>query len=152
MIEDIRNFRPLTERLLSSGMPTAEQVADLAHAGVELVINLAPFDPERDLADEASLVKSAGMDYLNIPVEWDAPRAQDLETFMRAMDGNRQRKVLVHCRANYRATGFVALYRILRLGWRPEDAFKDLLPIWNPEEYPVWQKFIDDNLAASKDA
>ena len=146
MLKDIRNFLPLTANLLSSGMPTADQVTDIAQAGVRVVINLAPFDPERDLHDEASLVRSAGMEYVNIPVDWDAPTGSDLQTFMRAMDRNGDRKVLVHCRANYRATGFVTLYRILRLGWKPDEAFKHLRSIWNPDDYPVWKKFIDDNL------
>ena len=65
---------------------------------------------------------------------------------MNAMDAHKDQKMLVHCEANYRATGFVALYRILRLGWDQEEAFQDLRRIWNPEKFPVWQKFIDENL------
>jgi protein tyrosine phosphatase (PTP) superfamily phosphohydrolase (DUF442 family) len=147
MLEEIYNFLPLTENLLSSGMPTAEQMADVSNAGVRLVINLTPFDPERNLLNEDGLVNSLGMEYANIPVEWDSPTRQNLESFMNAMDAHRQDKVLVHCQANFRATGFITLYRILRLGWKREEAFMDLRRVWNPEEYPVWQKFIEDNLA-----
>ncbi len=146
MLKDIKNFLPLTDNLLSSGMPTGDQLGEVAAAGVQLVINLAPFDPDRDLHDEAKLVKSFGMDYLNIPVDWDAPTERDLEAFLQAMDANRERKVLVHCRANYRAIGFISLYRVLKLGWQPQEAFTDLRRIWNPEDYPVWKKFLDDNL------
>ncbi len=144
---DIRNFVPLGDKLLSSGMPTANQIDALAREGVQMVINLAPFDPARDLADEGTLVSRAGMDYLNIPVDWEAPTQQDLRAFMDAMDANQERKILVHCRANYRATGFVSLYRVLRQGWEPELAFKELRTIWKPEDYPVWKRFIDDNLS-----
>ena len=66
---------------------------------------------------------------------------------MQVMDENGDEKVLVHCRANYRATAFIALYRVLRLGWKPEDAFPDVRRIWNPEEYPVWDRFITEQLA-----
>jgi uncharacterized protein (TIGR01244 family) len=128
-------------------MPTADQVTEIAASGVQLVINLAPFDPERDLLDEASLVKAAGMDYLNVPVEWDAPTQENLHAFIKGMEASGDRKVLVHCRANYRATGFITLYRILRLGWEPDLAFKDLRRIWNPEDYPIWKEFIDDSLS-----
>lgn len=146
MIEDIRNFLQLNENLLSSGMPTAEQMKAIAEAGVKVVINLAPFDPKRDLANEGELVKSLGMEYVNIPVEWESPTRQNLGSFMNVMDAHKQDKVFVHCRANYRATGFITLYRVLRLGWKQEEAFTDLRRIWNPEEYSVWQKFIEDNL------
>ncbi len=148
MIEDLRNFLPLTENLLSSGMPTAEQMKSVADAGVKIVVNLAPFDPEKDLANEGALVESLGMKYINIPVDWEAPTQQNLETFMNAMDEDGNKKVFVHCRANYRATGFITLYRILRLGWGKEEAFKDLRRIWNPDEYPIWKKFIEKNLSA----
>ena len=147
MLKDIKNFLPLSDKLLSSGMPTDGQVDELAKDGVNLVINLAPFDPQQDLHDEGDRVHAAGMDYLNIPVEWHAPTRANLDAFMQAMESNRDRKVLVHCRANYRATGFIALYRVLKLGWKPEEAFQDLRRIWNPEDYPVWSKFLAENTA-----
>lgn len=146
MLHDIRNFLQLTDTLLTGGMPTADQLGHAARAGVKLVINLAPFDPESDLRDEPSIVKSAGMEYLNIPVDWESPRRSDLDEFMNAMEANLDRKVLVHCRANYRASGFVALYRVLRLRWQVDAAMQDLHRIWDPDEYPVWKTFIEENL------
>ncbi len=146
MIEDIRNFLQLNENLLSSGMPTAEQMKSVAETGVKVVVNLAPFDPNRDLNDEGALVESLGMKYINIPVDWEAPARKNFNDFIKAMDENKNNKILVHCRANYRATGFITLYRINRLGWKAEEAFKDLRRIWNPDEYPVWKKFIEENL------
>ena len=66
---------------------------------------------------------------------------------MKAMDENKNDKMLVHCHANFRATGFITLYRIQRLGWKLEEASKILRRIWNPDEYPIWKKFIEDNLS-----
>ena len=40
------------------------------------------------------------------------------------------------------------LYRVLRLGWRIEDARPDLDAIWDPAEYPQWQAFIEAALGA----
>jgi protein tyrosine phosphatase (PTP) superfamily phosphohydrolase (DUF442 family) len=147
MLEDIYNFLPLTESLLSSGMPTADQMSDVSRSGVQLVINLAMPDSERALPDEAHLVESLGMKYIAIPVVWDNPTHENLEDFMNAMDANKENKLLVHCQANYRATGFITLYRVLRLGWEKEKAYLDLRRVWDPEEYPVWQKFLEDNLS-----
>ncbi len=149
MIEDIYNYLPLTDALLTSGMPTAEQLEAAANAGVKMVINLAPFDPAKDVPNEEALAKSLHMEYLNIPVEWEHPTPQDLGQFMDAMDAHRPDKLLVHCRANHRVSTFVALYRIRRLGWKREDAFRDLQLIWNPDENAVWKKFIAENLTGS---
>ena len=152
MIEEITNFLALSDQLLCSGMPTAGQIGELASAGVRRVINLATYDPQHDPVDEAGLVSSLGLKYDSIPVDWDAPSRPDLEAFMRAMDENGQDRVLVHCRANYRATAFIMLYRVRRLGWTPEEAFPDVRRIWNPEEYPVWHRFITEQLAAGRDS
>lgn len=150
MLEDILNFLPLSETLMCAGMPTREQMASVSKAGVKVVINLAPFDPAQDLANEAELVESLGMTYIHIPVDWEAPTWKNLEDFMQVMDENTSHKLMVHCRANYRATGFITLYRVLRLGWNEQNAFRDLRRIWNPAEYPVWQKFIRENLEKSE--
>lgn len=148
MLEDIYNFLPLTESLMSSGMPTAEQLAGLSKSGIQVVINLAMPTSENALPDEAALVESYGMKYIGIPVEWDEPTQRDLEEFMNTMDAETGRKVLVHCQSNYRATAFITLYRVFRLGWKREDALKDMHRIWDPDQYPVWRDFINQNLAA----
>lgn len=127
-------------------MPKADQVESIAKAGVKAVINLATEKSEGALQNEKELIESRGMKYIHIPVEWDNPTRQNLDDFMNSMDAHTNDKVLVHCQANFRATGFVTLYRILRLGWKKEDAFQDLRKIWNPEKFPIWQKFIEDNL------
>ena len=147
-LEEIYNFLPLTDTLLSSGMPTADQMTEVSSAGVQVVINLALPTSERALPNEADLVRSLGMKYVGIPVEWDKPTRANLDDFMNAMDANKGSKLLVHCQANYRATGFITLYRILRLGWEQATALEDLHRIWDPGDYPVWQKFIEENLSA----
>lgn len=146
MFNDIRNFLPLSETLFTGGMPEANQLTDASQQGVQVVINLALHDIPGALPEEKETVESLGMKYINIPVVWQNPTRQNLDEFMAAMDSHKGEKILVHCEANYRATGFVTLYRILRLGWGSEEAFQDLRKIWNPEKFPVWQKFINDNL------
>ena len=145
-MKEIYNYLYLTDKLSSSGMPNAEQVQAIAQAGVQAVINLATGNSQGALQNEQELVESQGMTYIHIPVEWDRPTRQNLDDFMNAMDAHRDERVLVHCQANFRATGFVALYRILRLGWGKDVAFSDLRKIWNPEKFPIWQKFVEENL------
>ena len=145
-MQDIYNYQFLNEKLSSSGMPTAEQMKELADAGVKVVINLALTTSPGALPDEASLVESLGMKYIHIPVEWNSPTNQNLDDFFTAMNEHKQEKVLVHCQANYRASAFVMLYRVLRQGWKKKDAFPIMEKMWNPEDFPVWQKFIDETL------
>ena len=127
-------------------MPTAEQMKEVADAGVQVVINLALKTSPGALPNEDSVVESLGMKYIHIPVEWNNPTRQNLEDFFAAMDEHKEDKVLVHCQANYRASSFIMLYRVVRLGWKKEDAIPVMEKMWNPEDFPIWQKFIDENL------
>jgi protein tyrosine phosphatase (PTP) superfamily phosphohydrolase (DUF442 family) len=138
VVQEIYNFLALSDKLLCSGMPTAAQMGEIAETGVQLVINLATTDPNEDLPAEPELVRSLGMKYVHIPVAWDAP----MDAFLRVMERHQNQKILVHCRANYRATAFIALFRVLRLGWDPDEALQDLRRIWDPEQYPAWRDFI----------
>ncbi len=149
MLEEIYHFAKLNDRLYTGGMPTAQQLEDASKAGVNIVINLALPDSKRALRDEQSIVRSLGMQYIGIPVIWEHPTRRELDEFMDTMDAHRDETLFVHCQANYRVSGFMALYRVLRLGWAPEEALKDLRRIWNPTEYPIWQKFIEANLSTA---
>jgi protein tyrosine phosphatase (PTP) superfamily phosphohydrolase (DUF442 family) len=151
MFQEIYNFLPLSETLFSGGMPNGEQLADAAQQGVQVVINLAPHSVPNALPEEAALVQSLGMQYVNIPVDWSTPTKDGLDRFMDTMDSNQDKKILVHCQANFRATAFIAMYRILRQGWTQEHAMADMHQIWDEEDYPIWKMFIDDTLKRSRE-
>ena len=151
MFEDIYNFLKLSDTLFTGGMPKAEELTDAAQQGVEVVINLAPHEVPNALPDESKLVHSLGMQYINIPVNWNTPTRDGLDRFMEAMHANSGKKILVHCQANFRATAFVSLYRILRQGWSPDDAMAGMHKIWDEEDYPIWKMFIENTLKRSRD-
>ena len=151
MFEEIYNFLPLSENLFTGGMPKADQLTDAAQRGVQVVINLAPHSVPNALPDEAVLVGSLGMQYVNIPVDWNTPTKDGLDRFMDTMDSYKDKKILVHCQANFRATAFVAMYRVLRQGWNVEDAMEGMHQIWDEEDYPIWKMFIEATLKRSRE-
>jgi uncharacterized protein (TIGR01244 family) len=138
----IRNFRVIDERLLTAGQPTAEEFTALHACGVDTVINLALNDSDHALADERAVVTRLGMQYIHIPVVWQAPQREDFVQFSAAMKQARasQKTVLAHCAANKRVSVFVMLDRVLNLGLPRAIAERDLQAIWQPD--PVWAEFI----------
>ena len=146
-MKDIYNYLYYNENLSGSGMPTTEQMKAVAESGVQLVINLAPHDVAQALENESELVTSLGMEYVNIPIPWGAPATEHLTSFMETMDANADKKIHVHCEANYRASAFVMLYRVKRLGWQAEQAIEIMEEMWNPEDFPLWSKFLDEHLS-----
>ncbi len=145
-LDQIYNFRSLSPDLLTSGQPTASQLREIARTGVQTVTNLALPTSDNALPDEEKLVRSLGMEYIHIPVKWEHPTPTDLERFLEIMQTQAGRKLLVHCAANYRASCFVALWRILRQGWSREPALAEMHQIWDENQYPVWKQFIHDAL------
>jgi protein tyrosine phosphatase (PTP) superfamily phosphohydrolase (DUF442 family) len=140
-LEQIYNYRLLTDRIATAGQPTEGQLASVATAGFEVVINLARHGTEYALPDERATVEALGMVYEHIPVEWESPALSDLEAFFSAMQRHSDRRVFVHCVANMRVSAFMMLYRVLRLGWEPEEALPDMRALWEPED--VWKTFIE---------
>jgi uncharacterized protein (TIGR01244 family) len=146
-IDAIYNYLLHSNSLATSGQPSQEQIVEIAKAGFQVVINLGLTKTDYALEDEAGLVKSSGMAYVHIPVLWDAPQKIDLESFFAVMDAHQDKRVYVHCAANMRVSSFLALYRILRLGWDRDRAFRDIYQIWTPDER--WQSFIEEMLLST---
>ena len=108
-LSDIHNYRQAAPDLATSGQPSEDQLAAIAAAGYEVLINLALHDdPRYSLKDEASSVQALGIEYIHIPVQFGAPTAHDLALFFDAMDRSRGHRIWVHCAANMRVTAFLA--------------------------------------------
>jgi len=148
-MKEIYNYLYWYEKLSSSGMPKPEQLKSVAEAGVQVVINLATSKSEGAIPNEGALVRNLNMEYIHIPVDWNNPTKQNLDDFIRAMADHQDDHVLVHYQANYRASAFVAMDRVLREGWPADDALEVMHKIWHEEENSIWNMFIEDMLNTS---
>src|SRR6266851_5652370 len=95
--EGIYNWRRLDDRTTTSGQPTEEQLADIQALGVRHVVNLGLHTHEKALPDEAGSVSRLGMEYINIPVDFQNPTEQDFRQFCAVMEQLRDVSVHVHC-------------------------------------------------------
>lgn len=141
-LQKIYNVLPIHEKLLTSGQPTPEQLATVAEAGYEMVLNLLPNESEAYLPEEENIVRSLGLDYYRISVIWTAPTQANFDEFCTVMDTNMHKKLYVHCAANMRVSAFLYLWR-LRRNEDPIEAEADLTDIWTPDG--VWAEFIAQN-------
>ena len=141
-LDGIHNYVAISDQLATSGQMTYDQIEDVANAGFDLVINLAPARQDRN-EREGFLVAEHGITYVNIPVDWQEPLLRDLETFFAVMDASRDRKVLVHCFANMRASAFTYLYRTLVLDEDESAARRDMEVVWDPASQVQWGQFVE---------
>ncbi|MDX1933362.1 MAG: protein tyrosine phosphatase family protein [Capsulimonadales bacterium] len=140
-LTDIRHFILFADGTATAGQPTRDQFSEIAAAGYDVVINLAMPTSAGAIPDEAEVVTSLGMEYIALPVVWEAPTSADLERFFEAMAATQGRRRFVHCAANMRVSAFLFLYRVRKLGMVEAEAEKDLYRIWRPTGW--WEAFIE---------
>jgi len=138
-IEPAANFVAVSERIHTSGQPSAAELGRLKDKGYGLVINLAPPTTTDSISDEGMLVARTGISYLNIPVDWHSPRYEDFELFSNVLGQSGSMRVLVHCQVNKRASVFTFLFRVVHDGAAPDRAWENVNAVWVPDEH--WKDF-----------
>ncbi|MEK9748541.1 MAG: protein tyrosine phosphatase family protein [Pseudomonadales bacterium] len=137
--------RSVNQNLAFSGQLVEADVETLMSMGFTVVINLSTLNRERN-GDEDEWVTSKRLSYHHLPVDFSAPTESDLARFFSLLDSLRGQKVWVHCFVNYRASAFIYLYRIHRLGDKNDEAEASLNEFWTPElraTYPQWEDFLE---------
>ena len=145
-LDDITNYREYSPLLSSSGQPKRKQFSLIRDAGFERVIFLAPYDSHGSFEEEADIVPELGMEYVHVPIVWDAPRDSDFETVARAMLADPDKKTLIHCQVNFRASSISFLYRVIHGRVPIAEAKEDLDSVWVPND--TWREYIFATLAA----
>jgi protein tyrosine phosphatase (PTP) superfamily phosphohydrolase (DUF442 family) len=139
-VDAVNTYR-VAERLWSSGQLSADDIRQLPALGVVAVVNLAlPTSPDA-LPEEAALVTGLGLSYVQIPVEWQAPRLAQFVEFAGIMRAYEGQVVWVHCAKNMRVSAFLHLYRKLVLGEADAASRFPMTEIWQPDA--TWRAFID---------
>jgi protein tyrosine phosphatase (PTP) superfamily phosphohydrolase (DUF442 family) len=141
VIETIRDYYQISDRLGTSGQPTPQEFVSIAQAGYQVVINLATSNSTNALANEGILVTDLGMVYVQIPVIWDAPKLKDVETFFKIMKSFDGEKVWIHCAKNMRVSCFIFFWQKYILQLPPAQANYPMNQIWQPNG--VWQTLIE---------
>ena len=139
-LSEISNFRQYSESFASSGQPTREQFEELRDRGYQRVVYIAFTSDGTALANEDQLVKSLGMEYLQIPVDFFNPLPGDFYAFADYMRRDTGKKTLLHCQVNARATAFSFLYRVIFEEVPVAKAKADMNTVWQPNK--VWRDFI----------
>ncbi|HLT63814.1 MAG TPA: protein tyrosine phosphatase family protein [Pseudohongiella sp.] len=130
----VMNFRQYSESFASAGQPTAEQYQTLRDAGFQRVIYIAFSDNRNAVPHADQIVKGLGMDYVHIPVDWNNPTTRDFYAFADVMRRDPERKTLLHCQVNARATAFSFLYRVIYEGVLVAQAKQDMNSVWQPNQ------------------
>lgn len=144
-LEGIQNYYRIGDTIATAGQPTVDQFNAVKEANFDLIINLALSDSPEAIENENELVEKLGMDYVHIPVNFEAPTLSELKRFFAVMDQHKNEQIFIHCALNLRVSVFLFLYRTIRCDYPVAEAINDLHAVWQPDA--TWQSFIDSVLA-----
>ena len=139
-LSEISNFRQYSEQFASSGQPTRKQLQLLSDNDFDRIVYIAFTSSGKAYDDEDQLVKELGMDYIQIPVDWEHPTPSDFHAFAGVMQAGAQQKTLLHCQVNFRASAFSFLYRVMYEDVPVSQAKQDMNSVWQPNE--TWRDLI----------
>jgi protein tyrosine phosphatase (PTP) superfamily phosphohydrolase (DUF442 family) len=132
----IERFIQISPTLYRGAQPDRAGFTFLRDIGIRTVISF------RNDASERGLVESLGMRFVHIPVTFrmfggDMPR-KAAERFLRVVDDPAGGLAFVHCKRGADRTGaFVGLYRVVRQGWKVEQAYEEARAIGMRWWYPA---------------
>ena len=129
----IRNFLRVNEQFCTGGQPRLEHLEKLKAEGVKAIINLRQ-PSEHRAEEEAAKAKELGLRYFNIPVVYRDPKEEQVTEFLKLTDDPANRPAFIHCTAAIRVAGFWLIRRVLRDGWKFEDAEAEAHKIGNLRE------------------
>ena len=144
-LAEITNFRQYSSTFASSGQPSREQFSTIAENGFERIVYIAFTNNQNALPDADLVVKGLGMEYMQVPVDFNNPLPSDFYAFADSMRRDTDKKTLLHCQVNARATAFSFLYRVIYADVPVARAKADMNTVWQPNE--VWRDFIFTVLA-----
>ena len=111
-----------------AGQPSETAIRRLRQQGITAVVNLRTpeemMDREQVPFDEAALVKSNGLDYIQIPMNGNKTYPEIfLDKFIATYDDHNG-KILLHCRSAKRASQIWAAFLVKHEGMAMNDALK----------------------------
>ena len=122
--DSIKNFLRVNKEFCTGGQPSLQQLEKLKADGVKAIINLRQ-PSEYAAAEEEAKAKALGLRYFNIPVSPTDPKDDQVTEFLKISDDPENRPAFIHCRSASRVAAFWMIRRVLRDGWKIEDALKE---------------------------
>jgi [ribosomal protein S5]-alanine N-acetyltransferase len=146
-LEQILAYRRLSPLLATSGQPDAEGIHAIARAGFKLLVNLALPTSPGALADEAQLASQAGLTYVHLPIDFEAPELERASELYALLQRAKDDMVFVHCAKNMRVSALLSGYRMVLGGVSCREARANLRAIWEPNH--TWRRYVSNAALAA---
>jgi uncharacterized protein (TIGR01244 family) len=119
----IRNFSRVDATVGCGGQTDPAAMKALKQEGFVAVINLRQAsEPGADVDAGRAAAQTAGLKYIHLPFNAQAPDAKVVESFLAAVADKSNQPVYIHCGSANRVGAFWMIKRVLQDGWALERA------------------------------
>ena len=122
---DVPKILCVNEKFATAAQPSDNAFGKLAANGFRSVLNLRTGSEGIDLDRERNLVEAAGMRYVSIPVVSSAPKPEQVDAFIKAVNDAANQPMLIHCASANRVGAFWMIYRAVEQSWPEEKALEE---------------------------
>jgi uncharacterized protein (TIGR01244 family) len=125
-VAGITNFARLETTIACGGATTPEALAEIKKMGFSAVFNLRQAsEPGADIAVEEAAAKKAGLNFVHIPYNTQAPTPEVGDRFLSEIQKPGNQPAYIHCAGGSRAAGMWMLKRVLVDKWDVDRATKE---------------------------
>ena len=129
LADDVPNINCLDDRFATGGQPNDSAFPKLAANAYRVVLNLRTDAEGADLSHEQAAVEKAGLRYIGIPVDPAAPKTEQVDAFLKAINDVDNQPMFIHCGSGNRVGAFWLIHRIVDQGWTEEKALPEAIQI-----------------------
>jgi protein tyrosine phosphatase (PTP) superfamily phosphohydrolase (DUF442 family) len=140
---NLPNQQIVDKTLVTSGQPSIENLKSLKENGFTAVVNISPKDTKNYISVEGQIVGEQDLTYVHLPMDCSNLQVSQYETIKGILNSLRysESKILVHCGANIKSSGFVHIYRIKELGHDENYALEEFKK--TPSHEPKWWDYFE---------
>jgi len=117
-VPGIVNFSKVETTVACAGATTPAALADVKKMGYNSVINLRmPSEAGAQIEEEAAAAKAAGINYIHLPFNAQAPDPMLVDNFLKAVTEKANQPAFIHCASANRAAALWMVKRIVVDKW-----------------------------------
>ncbi len=125
-VPGIVNFSKVETTVACAGATTPAALAEVKKMGYNSVINLrTPGEAGSDLEAEAAAAKAAGITYVHLPFNAQAPDPALVDNFLKAITDKANQPAFIHCASANRAAALWMVKRIAVDKWDVDKAAEE---------------------------
>jgi len=131
-VPGIVNFNQIETTVACAGAVTPSSVAEIKKMGYKAIFNLRLANEQgADIEGEAAAAKSAGVNFVHLPLNAASPDPAVVDSFLKAVSEPGNQPAFIHCASGNRAAAMWFIKRVVVDKWDDDRAMAEAASLGN---------------------